>query len=320
MSGPLPLKVDVVKRQPSAESPVLTLEDLAGEDPRMLRNVGLARRLADSHVSVLIEGRTGSGKGAFAYAMHLASRRARRPFVAVDCAASAGTPSGMQGKILQSCGGTLFLDQICDMPLWLQESLVGMLQEQETARHASDHSIRMDLHVIAASHRHLPEMVARGAFRPNLYYHLNGVTLELTSLADRADRKRVIRCMLGSETFDGNPAAIRADALMHLLEYPWPGNIRELRNVIRSALAVCEGGIIRVVDLPREIRDCYGVGARTRRVASLVADPTVDRAELLHIMEQCLGNISLAARHLGISRSTFYRKMKTYGIPTRLRC
>ena len=322
----------------------LTLEDLAGEDPQMLRNARSAYRIADSNVSVLIQGPTGSGKEAFAHAMHLASARASRPFVAVNCAAIPETlieselfgykagaftgarKDGMRGKILQSSGGTLFLDEIGDMPLMLQTRLLRVLEEQEIVPLGSESPIKVNLHVLAASHRNLRDMIARGAFRDDLYYRLNGITLELPALRDRADKERVIHHALAAETDDGRPAAIERDALQRLLAYPWPGNVRELRNVIRTALAICDGGVIRRIDLPREIRE-----AETMRLApptsairtSVVPDgpgtanplQVAERAALLSVIEDCHGNMTRVALQLGMSRNTLYRRIKRHGIP-----
>ncbi len=264
---------EVVQMAPNPKPPALSLEDLAGEDPQMLRNVRSARRIVDTGVSVLIQGATGSGKEAFAHAMHAVSSRAAEPFVAVNCAAIPETlieselfgykpgaftgarKEGMKGKILQSSGGTLFLDEIGDMPLSLQTRLLRVLEEQEIVPLGSETPLKVDLHVVAASHRNLREMIARGEFREDLYYRLNGITLELPRLADRADKERVIHRALSAETCNGRPAAIELDALNRLIAYPWPGNIRELRNVIRTALAISEGGVVRLLDLPREIRE-----------------------------------------------------------------
>ena len=350
--GPLP-----------ARSLSLTLEALAGEDPQMLRNVRCAHRVADTNVSVLIQGPTGSGKEAFAHAMHLASRRAGRPFIAVNCAAIPETlieselfgykpgaftgarREGLRGRIVQSSGGTLFLDEIGDMPLALQSRLLRVLEEREVLPLGSEGAIAVDLHVLAASHRNLREMIARGAFREDLYYRLNGITLELPALCERTDKERLIQHALAAETGNGRPAAIERDALQRLLDYPWPGNIRELRNVIRTALAICEGGVVRAMDLPREIRD----GAREERrepmsgaaalpswsaggpavPAAGMDDPAADpehaaprltrlqaaeRAALLRAMEELHGNMSRVAEELGVSRNTLYRKIKRHGI------
>jgi len=322
----------------------LTLEDLAGEDPQMLRNARSAYRIADSNVSVLIQGPTGSGKEAFAHAMHLASARARRPFVALNCAAIPETlieselfgykagaftgarKDGMRGKILQSSGGTLFLDEIGDMPLMLQTRLLRVLEEQEIVPLGSESPIKVNLHVLAASHRNLRDMIARGTFRDDLYYRLNGITLELPPLRDRADKERVIHHALAAETDDGRPAAIERDALQRLLAYPWPGNVRELRNVIRTALAICDGGVIRRIDLPREIREAetMRLAPPTSAICTTVvpdgpgtANPlqVAERAALLSVIEDCHGNMTRVALQLGMSRNTLYRRIKRHGIP-----
>lgn len=343
-----PLNIDaplrVVPAAGKSGRETLTLEDLAGEDPQMLRNARSAYRIADSNVSVLIQGPTGSGKEAFAHAMHLASGRAARPFVAVNCAAIPETlieselfgykagaftgarKDGMRGKILQSSGGTLFLDEIGDMPLMLQTRLLRVLEEQEIVPLGSESPIKVDLHVLAASHRNLREMIARGTFRDDLYYRLNGITLELPALRERADKERVIHHALAAETRNGRPAAIERDALQRLLVYPWPGNIRELRNVIRTALAICDGGVIRRIDLPREIREAETIQTALSPAeirADVVAkgpgsaNPlhVAERAALLSVIEDCHGNMTRVAIQLGMSRNTLYRRIKRHGIP-----
>ncbi|HET9105902.1 MAG TPA: sigma 54-interacting transcriptional regulator [Steroidobacteraceae bacterium] len=335
--------------------PPLTLEELAGEDPQMLRNIRCAHRIADSNVSVLIQGPTGSGKEAFAHAIHLASRRAGHPFIAVNCAAIPETlieselfgykpgaftgarREGLRGRIVQSSGGTLFLDEIGDMPLALQSRLLRVLEEREVVPLGSEGAIAVDLHVLAASHRNLREMIARGAFREDLYYRLNGITLELPALRERTDKERLIQHALAAETGNGRPAAIERDALQRLLAYSWPGNIRELRNVIRTALAICEGGVVGALDLPREIRDDEPSSdehleprpghfptslAEAAPAAEGCPQPALprnrlqaaERAALLRAIEELHGNMSRVAVELGVSRNTLYRKIKRHGI------
>jgi transcriptional regulator of acetoin/glycerol metabolism len=230
---------------------------------------------------------------------------------------------GMRGKLLQSSAGTLFLDEIGDMPLSLQTRFLRVLEEQEIVPLGSETAIKVDLHVIAASHRNLRDMIARGTFREDLYYRLNGITLELPALKDRADKQRVIHHALAAETGNGRPAAIEMDALQRLLEYPWPGNIRELRNVIRTALAICDGGVVRRIDLPREIRETQSLPCDPSRYA-LGATASVpvpnplriaERAALSRVIEECHGNMTRAATQLGISRNTLYRKFNRHGIP-----
>ena len=311
----------------------LTLQELAGEDPVMLRNVRNAQRVADCAVSVLIRGPTGCGKEAFAKAIHLASKRARRPFVAVNCAAipetlieselfgyAAGAftgarRDGMRGRVAQSSGGTLFLDEIGDMPLSLQTRLLRVLEDQEVTPLGSEGSTKVDLRVICASHRNLQELLGRGLFREDLYYRLNGIALELPALSARRDKDALIRKCIASEVSPGEAICVDGAVLARLSSYVWPGNIRELRNTVRTSLAICENGTIRLSDLPPEI-------AQTSRdlpqAAAPEADMSLERAErdaLLRVIEKNDWVMSRVAVQLGISRNTLYRKIKRHGIP-----
>ncbi|MBS0420394.1 MAG: sigma-54-dependent Fis family transcriptional regulator [Proteobacteria bacterium] len=310
---------------------VLTLQDLAGDDPVMLRNMRNAQRVADCAVSVLIRGPTGSGKEAFAKGIHLASNRARRAFVAVNCAAipeslieselfgyTAGAftgarREGMRGRIAQSSGGTLFLDEIGDMPLSLQTRLLRVLEEQEVTPLGSETAVKLDLRVICASHRNLRELLTRGMFREDLYYRLNGITLELPALACRRDKESLIRKCMASEIAAGATASIEGAALDRLAAYAWPGNIRELRNTLRTALAICENSVVRLSDLPAEI-------CQPGRQTASAAEPDIslehaEREALLRVIEKNDWVMSHVATQLGISRNTLYRKIKRHGIP-----
>ena len=345
----------------------LTLEELAGEDPQMLRNVRSVRRIADSQVPVMIQGATGAGKEVFARALHAASGRAAKPFVALNCAAipeslieselfgyksgafTGARKEGMKGKILQSSGGTLFLDEIGDMPLVLQTRLLRVLEEQEVMPLGAETPLKVDLRVVCASHQNLRAMISRGLFREDLYYRLNGITLELPRLAQRTDKERLIREFLAAETSDGRPAAIEVDAFQCLLAYGWPGNIRELRNVIRTALAICDGGVVRLKDLPSEVRDgaCAGAEAATAAPTASPASTTppatapatttqgapapeqadqtrryslleaAEREALQQAIQDCNHNMSRAAKLLGVSRNTLYRRCSRLGVPLR---
>ena len=215
-----------------------------------------ASRVADSTLPVLIQGPTGSGKECFARALHAASSRATHPFVAVNCAALPETlieselfgygpgaftgarKEGRRGKIAQSSGGTLFLDEIGDMPPHLQTRLLRVLEEDEIIPLGSETTVPVDLRVVCASNRDLRQLIAAGEFREDLYYRLNGILLDLPPLAERADKDVLIRRLLVEES--GKPYSIDAAALDLLESHTWPGNIRELRNVIRSAFAICD--------------------------------------------------------------------------------
>jgi transcriptional regulator of acetoin/glycerol metabolism len=329
----------------SRNSP-LTLEELAGEDPQMLRNLRCAQRIASSRVPVMIQGPTGAGKEMFARALHTASDRATKPFVALNCAAipeslieselfgysngafTGARKGGMKGKILQSSGGTLFLDEIGDMQLSLQTRLLRVLEEQEVMPLGTETVLKVDLRVICASHQDLRAMIARGEFREDLYYRLNGITIELPPLAQRQDKERLIREILAAETSDGRPAAIEMEAFQQLLHYSWPGNVRELRNVIRTALAICDGGVIRLEDLPGELRRCTVRKDEIPKEESSSVSPALhdgphdpstaeERDRLTQCIRECSGNMSRAAERLGMSRNTLYRHCKRLGIPLR---
>jgi sigma-54 dependent transcriptional regulator, acetoin dehydrogenase operon transcriptional activator AcoR len=210
--------------------------------------------------------------------------------------------------------------------LALQTRLLRVLEQQEIVPLGSESVLKVDLHVIAASHRNLRDMIVRGAFREDLYYRLNGITLELPALKDRVDKERVIHRALAAETGNGRPAAIEMDALQRLLEYPWPGNIRELHNVIRTALAICDGGVVRRIDLPREIRESPVAGCADSQSqvpvghgAAGASNPLqqAERTALARVVQECHGNVTRAAAKLGISRNTLYRKFRRHGITPR---
>lgn len=313
----------------------MSLEELAGEDPQMLRSARNALRVAPSRVAVIILGPTGSGKELFAKAMHLAAGvRARGEFVAINCAAipeslieselfgycagafTGARRQGMRGRIAQSSGGTLFLDEIGDMPLSMQTRLLRVLEEQEVLPLGADRAVKVDLRVLCASHRNLRDMVARGDFREDLYYRLNGITFELPALATRQDKEALVRRCIEREAAGAEPASIEFAALQRLLAYEWPGNIRQLRNAIRTALAIAAGRTIRLADLPDEVRECQA--ALPAAVPASLGD--AEKTVLIRTIEQHGSNMSRVAAHLGISRNTLYRKIKRHGIVISRRC
>ncbi len=319
-------------REP-ADSPFAEL--VAGADPRVLETVSRARRLVDKPVPVLLCGETGTGKEALARAMHQASQRADRPFVAVNCASipeslveselfgygpgafTGARREGMRGKIRQSSGGTLFLDEIGDMPPVLQTRLLRVLEQQEVLPLGSDEPVQVDLHVISATHRDLAERVAEGLFREDLYYRLNGVTLSLPALRERVDRADLIQRLLDAENETGEPVRLDDRARNCLLRYRWPGNIRQLRNCLCAALALCEGGAIDVSLLPDEVVREAGPAPAPRAATASEDDLPLAHAErqaLLEVLEQHRWNITGAAAALGMSRKTVYRKLKRHGV------
>jgi transcriptional regulator of acetoin/glycerol metabolism len=331
------------------------LDALAGDDARMTHLLAQAQRLASKPINVLIQGETGTGKEVLAKAIHESSTRAAQTFVAVNCAAipeslieselfgyTPGTftgarSRGMVGMIQRSSGGTLFLDEIGDMPLHLQTRLLRVLSEREVQPLGSDKPVPLDLHVIAASHRDLKQMIADGEFREDLYYRLCGATLRLPPLRERQDRVHLIRTLLNEEAIALDASGlIEPQALDALVNYTWPGNIRQLRQVLRFMLSIADDDGIHVEHLPEEISGAgFAVATRVSLAPALTALPTTttsapmsfhdnapprDASRLIETLSRHHWNITEVSRELDLCRATIYRRMKRYGIvpPTHL--
>jgi transcriptional regulator of acetoin/glycerol metabolism len=310
----------------------------------MRKNLTFGRQLFAKQVPILLQGATGTGKEAFAKALHHSGLWSDKAFVTVNCAAipeslieselfgytrgafTGAVKEGRVGKILQSNGGTLFLDEIGDMPLMLQTRLLRVIEEREVVPLGSDQAIPVGLHVISATHRDIRQMIQDGEFREDLYYRLNGITLHLPLLRDRGDKSELIRTLLQEENADQESIEIAEDAFHKLLDYSWPGNIRQLRNALRTASALCRDGIIRLSNLPQEIlhtemRTISPPSAAGNAEASAAtmnlpsaALRDAECAALLRELERMHWNISRTAQALGISRNTLYRKIHKHNI------
>ena len=315
-----------------------------GEDAQMRKNLACGRQLFAKQVPILLHGATGTGKEAFAKSLHRGSLWSDKPFVTVNCAAipeslieselfgytrgafTGAAKEGRVGKILQSNGGTLFLDEIGDMPLMLQTRLLRVIEEREVVPLGSEQALPVNLHVISATHRDVLQMIQTGEFREDLYYRLNGVTLHLPLLRDRGDKTDLIRTLLREENAGQDCIKIDEDAFRKLMQYSWPGNIRQLRNVLRTASALCREGVIRASNLPQEILDTEPrpaplAPANTEPAAACAAESSpsaalreAECAALLRELERMRWNISRTAQTLGISRNTLYRKIHKHRI------
>ncbi|WP_448044224.1 sigma-54-dependent Fis family transcriptional regulator [Bradyrhizobium liaoningense] len=306
-------------------------------DPRLISQVRRAARALDNDVPLLLLGETGTGKEHLANYLHNASRRARASFVALNCAAipesliegelfgyrkgafTGAHAQGFRGRIVEAHGGTLFLDEIGDMPLGLQTRLLRVLAEREVTPLGAPKSVPVDIRIICATHRNLLDLVADGRFRQDLYFRLNGMSVQLPTLRDRSDKEALIFSTLASEADKiGRPdATISPSAMRLLLAHPWPGNIRQLKNVLRLALAIDEDGIVGIADLPSDLEESHEGGAV--RVPSYDGSFASSHAhEEPHSLAATLAkhgwNISRTAKALGIRRSTIYRRMHQLGI------
>lgn len=308
------------------------LERIAGDDPQMQKLLAQARRLVDRGIHVLVEGETGSGKEVLARALHGASSRAAMPFVAVNCAAipdslieselfgytpgsfTGGRAKGMKGLIAQADRGTLFLDEIGDMPMALQTRLLRVLSEGEVLPLGAESPQRVDIAVVAATHRHLPGLVASGRFREDLYYRLCGAVLKLPPLRERGDMRYLIEGMFNEEAAAmSSPARLSEEAMRRLLAHDWPGNLRELRNVLRLALALCSGASVSAQDLQLQPRAEIAANDKMR-IEEAGEDAAAEADRLLDMLKRHRWHVARAADELGVSRATAYRHMKRLGI------
>ena len=295
------------------------LAALSAGDAALDRQVERVARLVNTPISLLITGETGSGKEYFAKAVHSASERRSRPFVAVNCAAipehlieselfghlpgsfSGASPKGKRGLIAEADGGTLFLDEIGDMPLALQARLLRVLSEREVLPVGATKPVPVNIRVIAATHAPLEQLVLAGRFRDDLYYRLKGAHIQLPPLRERSDLGAMITRLLGGR-------AITPAALQRLLAHRWPGNLRELRNVLDYAASLCANGPIDLDDLPELSM------ARLPSQADTTEAAHDDGPEaLLHALRAAHWNVSAVAREMGLSRMTLYRRMKRAG-------
>jgi transcriptional regulator of acetoin/glycerol metabolism len=337
-----PLPVQREARQPQPVTPKLeadsatALDKLQFGDPAMLHNVQIGKRVVERNVAVMLLGETGTGKEMFAQALHRSGSRADKPFVAINCASipealieselfgyasgafTGARKDGQCGKILHANGGTLFLDEIGDMPVALQTRLLRVLEEREVLPLGGDTPIKLDIRLISATHCDLQERIGRKEFREDLYYRLQGVTITLPPLRNRADRPQLVRHLVMQESEgDGN---VRVDdaLLAALVSHPWPGNIRQMRHLLRTMVALRETDLLTMADLPVEF------GGASTATAAAAAGPAPDgnlnplenaeRHALIEELTRHSWNISTLARQLKISRNTLYRKVQRLNI------
>lgn len=296
-------------------------------DPQLLDSLKKSARVYERDIPLLLQGETGTGKEAFALAVHRNSSRADKPFIALNCAAipeslieselfgyrggsfTGARKEGMHGKLLQADGGTLFLDEIGDMPLSLQTRLLRVLEDRRVAPLGGQEQA-LDIRIISASLHDLQQRVTKGLFREDLFYRLKGLNIELPPLRQRSDLPDLLQQLL-EEAADSEPLQFEAAARNALLAYSWPGNVRQLRHVLRTLAALCDDGYIRYEDLPIDLRKA------SPHVETPAQHAPLGRAEqqaLLEILGQHNWKVSSAARALGISRNTLYRKMEKHGI------
>jgi len=310
------------------------IENLIGQSPAFLDALEKVRRVAPTEATVLLTGETGTGKDVLARAIHLLSRRASRPFIAVNCAALpeslleselfghvkgafTGAVANRRGLIEEASGGTFFLDEIGTVPPSIQAKLLRVLEEKVIRRLGENRETPVDVRIIAATNRDLQEAVQRGEFREDLYYRLNVVTIHLPPLRARREDIPLLAHHFLRQFTRRDQKEVRGfseAALAALLKYDFPGNIRELRHIVEQAVALASGPWITLADLPAAVR----ASAEASKEGGL--ETVLNQVEcdlILQAIQRHEGHLERAARDLGMSRVTLWRKMKKYGLTKR---
>ena len=308
------------------------LHGLIAQSRAMHDVLDLVERVAPTDATVLIQGESGTGKEVIAKAVHHASTRAARPFVAVNCGAVpetlleselfgymrgafTGATVSKLGLFEEADGGTLFLDEIAEMPAALQVKLLRVLQSGEVRRLGATQAATIDVRVIAATNGDLAALISEGKFREDLFYRLNVIQVGLPPLRDRReDIPALAEHFLGRFAGKlGRTLRLSAGALERLLRYPWPGNVRELENAIERAAILARSEVLEPDDLPPHVAAALQLGPPpTLPRQTTLAD--AERTHILQTLERFGRNHSSAAEALGIGRTTLWRKLKEYGI------
>ena len=303
-------------------------QGLVGRAPAFQHMLEMVARVAPSEATVLLLGESGTGKELVAKAIHDASRRADKPFVTLDCSgltetlfeselfghergAFTGATTRSTGLIEAASGGTLFLDEVGDIPLVMQVKLLRLLETGTYRRVGSAEPHKADIRLVSATHRNLREMVAGGGFRQDLYFRLNTFPVELPALRKRPTDIPLLARSLLSRVASGRSLAISDEAIDLLCHYDYPGNVRELRNIIERASLLCDGEAIQPIHLPEEVRSGRALPANDAVKSASLEE--LERQTLETRLAHHRGSRKKLAAELGISERTLYRKLKRLG-------
>jgi DNA-binding NtrC family response regulator/HAMP domain-containing protein len=306
---------------------------IVGRDPKIQTIFRLIEDIAPTDATVLIQGESGTGKEMVARAIHQLSHRRDKPFVVIDCSAypaslleselfghEKGAFTGATrlkvGRFEKADGGTIFLDEIGEIPPSAQIKLLRVLQTQSFERVGGEKTLTVNVHFMAATNKDLLQEVKAGRFREDLYYRLNVIPIQVPPLRERPnDIPLLARHFLNLFSQEQNKSIhdFSPETMRLILNYPWPGNVRELENSVEHAVVLAKGNQVEALDLPANLHE-PGQQAGKKSLHGLVTMAEKEQEVLLETLEKCQGNKKEAARHLGISRNTLYQKMKRYGI------
>ncbi|MCW1381668.1 PEP-CTERM-box response regulator transcription factor [Novosphingobium sp. KCTC 2891] len=325
-------RIEAENRQLAERAPAdnRVLGRLVTAAPEMVKVARTIERVANTNVSVMLLGASGTGKELLARGVHESSQRAKGAFVAINCAAIpenlleselfghekgafTGAVKTTEGKIEQASGGTLFLDEVGDIPLQLQVKLLRFLQERTIERIGGRRSIEVDTRIVCATHQNLDAMIADGRFREDLYYRLAEIVVKIPSLAERpGDATLLAKAFLSRFAAEMNPQVkgFAPDALAAIDGWAWPGNVRELENRVKRAVIMADAKLVSAADL--DLGDTGGEAENPLNLKS--AREAADRKVIRHALARSEGNISGTARLLGISRPTLYDLLKQYDL------
>lgn len=312
------------------------LEGIIGASPAIGRVIGSVRQIAPTDIPVLITGESGTGKELVAHAIHRNSKRAKKPFKPLNCAglsasileselfghvkgAFTGAERERQGVFEYADGGTLFLDEIGDMPMEMQAKLLRVLESGEVVRVGSNEPRHVDVRLISATNHDLRELIKQGRFREDLYFRIRGVEINLPPLrARREDIPLLTRNFIGrfARQMNRDVHGISEPAQLALMQFDWPGNVRQLLNVVQNMVAVAQGETLEAADVPPEVRQASG-GADLPEDLGSMAGMSLDQIEkqaIRNTLRLTAGNREAAAKMLGIGERTLYRKLKEYGL------
>ena len=303
------------------------------QDPTMQKLLETARQIAPTDCNVLISGESGTGKELFARFIHLNSKRAEGPFFAINCGAFTeellsnelfghekgaftGANAMKKGLIEMASGGTLFMDEVTEMPSSMQVKLLRVIQEREVMRVGGIESINVDVRFVAATNRDIHDSMKTGSFRQDLYFRLNVVSLRIPPLAERKDDIPLL-CYYFLKKYNlimkKEVAEISEDVIALLLNYDFPGNVRELENIIERGVALTNGSIIETGHLPEDLRE-LSIKTFRKKEGKIPSLEEQEEAYIKWVLGEVGGNKTLAAQILGIDRVSLWRKLKKHGL------